>query len=383
MSERPKNLMRSRCPACGTVFRVTSEQLRLKAGKVRCGQCRTVFNAFDQLLVGAGGQDNPPTIMPMPSTAPMSEPPKSPKPPPKPASAGKSESARPPASAPVAAPAQPVLETPEQDVLETVAPPASERTPEPSPETGAFLPVRRTPEQASAQVPVAVSADAAETLVVAPLPPQAPATISDQEPETLEQTLEAARAAGLVAAREVGDSPGYSRWSAAPVSSGGLDDFDEPAQRPLWPYLLLAFLLSFVLLGQLAYHYRTSLSLRLPALVPLYQMLGVDVPLPREASLISIEASDLQADPVRELFVLNSTLKNRASYDQAWPQLALTLTDVNDRTVARRMISVVDYLGAQHPPAFAAGSDVGVRLWIEAHDIGAAGYRLYLFYPPS
>ena len=55
MSERPQNLMRSRCPECGTVFRVTSEQLRLKAGKVRCGQCRTVFNAFDQLLVGAGG----------------------------------------------------------------------------------------------------------------------------------------------------------------------------------------------------------------------------------------------------------------------------------------------------------------------------------------
>ena len=69
MSERPQNLMRNRCPECGTVFRVTSEQLRLKAGKVRCGQCRTVFNAFDQLLVGAGGQDNPPTIMPMPSTS--------------------------------------------------------------------------------------------------------------------------------------------------------------------------------------------------------------------------------------------------------------------------------------------------------------------------
>ena len=76
MSERPQNLMRSRCPECGTVFRVTSEQLRLKAGKVRCGQCRTVFNAFDQLLVGAGGQDNPPTIMPMPSIAPLPDPPK-------------------------------------------------------------------------------------------------------------------------------------------------------------------------------------------------------------------------------------------------------------------------------------------------------------------
>lgn len=40
--------MRTRCPDCGTVFRVTSEQLRRKAGKVRCGHCQTVFNAFDQ-----------------------------------------------------------------------------------------------------------------------------------------------------------------------------------------------------------------------------------------------------------------------------------------------------------------------------------------------
>ena len=181
----------------------------------------------------------------------------------------------------------------------------------------------------------------------------------------------------------MGDSPAYNRWSAAPVSAGGLGDFDEPASRPLWPYLLLLLILLFVLLGQLAHVYRTPLTLRVPALVPIYQMLGIDVPLPREVDLISIEASDLQADPGRGLFVLNSTLKNRAAYAQAWPQLTLTLTDVNDRTVARRTISVVDYLGAQHPPSFAAGSDVGVRLWIEARDIGAAGYRLYLFYPES
>ena len=47
MSERDQTLMRTRCPECGTVFRVTSEQLRRKAGKVRCGQCQAVFNAFD------------------------------------------------------------------------------------------------------------------------------------------------------------------------------------------------------------------------------------------------------------------------------------------------------------------------------------------------
>jgi predicted Zn finger-like uncharacterized protein len=37
------------CPACTTTFRVTPEQLRIRQGKVRCGQCRGVFDAFKSL----------------------------------------------------------------------------------------------------------------------------------------------------------------------------------------------------------------------------------------------------------------------------------------------------------------------------------------------
>jgi predicted Zn finger-like uncharacterized protein len=48
------------CPSCQTIFRVTSEQIRARAGKVRCGQCRTVFNAIDGLL----DDDAPPTPIP-------------------------------------------------------------------------------------------------------------------------------------------------------------------------------------------------------------------------------------------------------------------------------------------------------------------------------
>jgi glycine hydroxymethyltransferase len=39
-------MMRTACPLCSTVFRVTPEQLRVRAGKVRCGQCQGVFNAL-------------------------------------------------------------------------------------------------------------------------------------------------------------------------------------------------------------------------------------------------------------------------------------------------------------------------------------------------
>ena len=41
--------MRTRCPACQTVFRVSTAQLHAREGKVRCGNCHHVFNALDTL----------------------------------------------------------------------------------------------------------------------------------------------------------------------------------------------------------------------------------------------------------------------------------------------------------------------------------------------
>ena len=40
----------TRCPHCQTRFRVTPAQLELRAGLVRCGACREIFNGRDYLL---------------------------------------------------------------------------------------------------------------------------------------------------------------------------------------------------------------------------------------------------------------------------------------------------------------------------------------------
>ncbi len=37
------------CKHCGARFRVTPEQLNLRQGQVRCGQCHDVFNGFESL----------------------------------------------------------------------------------------------------------------------------------------------------------------------------------------------------------------------------------------------------------------------------------------------------------------------------------------------
>ncbi len=40
----------TRCPTCGTAFRVLPAQLAAKAGRVRCGKCRTVFDGVAGLV---------------------------------------------------------------------------------------------------------------------------------------------------------------------------------------------------------------------------------------------------------------------------------------------------------------------------------------------
>ncbi len=42
--------MLTRCPSCSTHFRVTPDQLKVRSGRVRCGQCQNVFNALDSLI---------------------------------------------------------------------------------------------------------------------------------------------------------------------------------------------------------------------------------------------------------------------------------------------------------------------------------------------
>src|SRR5882724_5993418 len=39
----------TRCPACGTMFKVVPDQLKISEGWVRCGHCTEIFDATTQL----------------------------------------------------------------------------------------------------------------------------------------------------------------------------------------------------------------------------------------------------------------------------------------------------------------------------------------------
>ena len=141
--------------------------------------------------------------------------------------------------------------------------------------------------------------------------------------------------------------PGYSKWAETPLAAGGAL-ISEPARRPRWPFVLASLLLSGLLLGQIAHRFRGDLAVASPTLARAFAAMGWDIPLPRKAELITIDASDLQSDAARNLLILQATLKNRAPFTQALPSLELTLTDTRDGVIARRVLGPADYLA---PPS--------------------------------
>ena len=322
-SPAPENSpMKTRCPGCQTTFRVSPEQIKARAGKVRCGQCEAVFNALDSLV-----EDSSATPATLTTVA--------------------------------------LLETEAISAKIHVIP------------AKALSPTISHPLDDS---PVISQIEAADTPDEAPAVEEQPAAtpLSDAASQAL------AKASGLIAPRETTEIPGYSKWAEGMMSSPTLP-LVKPAPR--WPFTLVTLLLALALLGQIIFHFRSELNVAAPALRPLLVLLsdsvGADIPLPRHSDLVSIETSDLQADPARaNQLALQATLRNRAGYAQAFPALELALTDTQDNAIARRVFSPAEYLPqnmASQP--FAANGDTAIRLWIEIRDISPAGYRLYVFYP--
>ena len=161
----------------------------------------------------------------------------------------------------------------------------------------------------------------------------------------------------------------------------------RPERSRLWPVAVA--LAAVVLAAQVTFRFRSEMVLVWPAAKPALERLcaelGCEVPLPKRAELMSIEASDLQADGANPgVMVLTATLRNRAAFPQQFPSLELTLTDAQDQALARRVLYARDYLGRAAgggEAGFAGNSELPVRVFIEAAALKPTGYRLYLFFP--
>ena len=173
-----------------------------------------------------------------------------------------------------------------------------------------------------------------------------------------------------------------------------------------WLWLVGAIFFAVVLLAQASYFFRVEIAARLPGIKPTLRSycawLKCTIPLPKNADLISIESSDLEASPTQSSLVdLNVILRNRAPYTQAYPNLELTLTDITDQVLARRNFLPAEYLkadedkklGEDEKPGeekkqsedekqgLSAGREISIKLHLDTTDLQPTGYRLFLFYP--
>jgi len=170
------------------------------------------------------------------------------------------------------------------------------------------------------------------------------------------------------------------------------DVFVEPEPEPknrrfFWLWLIGALLLMASMGVQGLYYFRSDLAASHPEFKPfLQQFCGVlrcSIRLPANPDLLSIETSNLEADPQQaNLVALNAILRNRAKLAQEYPQLELTLTDIQDKMIARRIFAPGEYAkSADLKRGMAPNEEVTVKLSLDLGDLKAAGYRVFLFYP--
>jgi predicted Zn finger-like uncharacterized protein len=333
------------CPACGTMFRVVPDQLKISEGWVRCGHCSEVFDASahltDESVLGNLPEAQATTHAPL--TAP--------------------------------------------------APPAEALT----------IPDELQPRPADLYArPTAGAEDNADSRSTDPsdffLADEADPAL---EPSPLDAPFVFRRSEMTLS--DVGPDAGReSQMQSGDLDRQQEDDDDEAvpnvsfvrkARRRAWwtrpgmrlALALLVLVLAAALALQVAYQDRDRLALAQPMLRPALQRmcdaLHCTLGAPRQIEAILIDSSGfnrLRDDTYR----LSFTLRNTAPVQVAAPSMELTITDAQDQTVVRRVLSPAE-LGSADGVIPAAGEwsrTVGITV-----DTGSAarvaGYRLLAFYP--
>ena len=316
------------CPACGTMFKVVPDQLRISEGWVRCGHCAEVFDASAYLQADEAAATQPRGVeVEAPRTETVS-------------TEGGADSEDFASSVHTEIPESESLGSypPDSELIEAAAQSLQEHPLDRPFELRREDPARA--EEMEREVPVRTAA--------APEP----------EPELEDLTF-------------VREARRKEFWH-------------QPAVRAA--LALLCLVLGATLAAQLALQDRDHLAAANPALRPwLARMCGplrCTIRPPRQIDAIAIDSSSfnkVRADAYR----LNVTLKNQAATDLAMPALELTLTDGQDQALVRRVV-MPDELGpnaAVIPAASEWSASLGLAVAPNAAGGRIAGYRLLAFYP--
>jgi predicted Zn finger-like uncharacterized protein len=349
----------TRCSACGTMFKVVADQLKISQGWVRCGHCSEVFDAAANLQPYA-----PPPADLSPDAA-VSSPPEGP---------GLREDAG------RAASVAPLLVAPSAE------PEAAWPEPAPAPEGAplaapAFLP----------EFQVSPPPDLAADVFAFSVSP---------EPSDFSGAAPGARTAYAESAFDESEAPEPDPvHEVSFVRDARRDAFwRRPALRVA--LALTASVLLAALLLQAALFQRNTLAVSRPWLRPvldtLCDALHCEISPPQQIEAVVIESSSFNR-LAPDAFRLQVVIRNAGAIALALPSLELTLTDTQDQAQLRRVLSPAE-LGAESATLAAGAEFSGVAaIKIVNSPPGAsasqasaerpsaplriAGYRVLAFYP--
>ncbi|XHS80222.1 zinc-ribbon and DUF3426 domain-containing protein [Burkholderiaceae bacterium UC74_6] len=380
----------TRCTACGTIFRVVQDQLRVSEGWVRCGRCAEVFDARQQLF---DIEREAPPPWPATATAPAH-----------PGLDREDDHARRIEAARVQEESSfEHIDLPE----EQEAPLRDERTQplvhdEPLGEASqharfedrAYDEPRWVDEPEAAPAPEpALRAEPTATL------PEVPTDMGDDV--VLAPNLQA-----QAEAPEAGKKPKSKRGAKIDTGSKAVAE-QAPAAPPIpsfmrraqakerWsqPKVRLALgvaagLLTVVLGAQFALHFRDALAAQYPSTRPLLtslcSMQGCEIQPWRHIDVLSVENTGLAQAGAGNQYQLTVSLLNRGSVAVALPWIQLSLSDAQGAVIARRALSPKDFhtdKGAAVGTSINGGTDLNLQVLLATGDQRVTGYDVVLFYP--
>ena len=328
----------TRCTACGTVFRVVQDQLKVSEGWVRCGRCDEVFNALEGLF---DLEREPPPAGPLAAAS----------------------SAPKPASAPVSGAGRDEGEAQGErgghglpahgEALDTVLLSRPEDADPPAPPFALAHDDAR--EFASARWDAELLTDEAALLA---------------EPELAHDPADGAPRA------EAQRTPEFLR------RADHLARWQRPQVRALLGVAVLALLSALAL--QAVHHFRDTVAVRWPqthgALQTWCAAMQCTLAPPRGINDISVESTTLaRAGTPPDAFRLSVNLRNHGALPLSLPSVDLKLTDGSGALIARRMLSPSDFRAtvAALPP----GSETLLQMLMSTGNRAVAGYTVEVFYP--
>jgi predicted Zn finger-like uncharacterized protein len=369
----------ARCSHCSALFRVVADQLKLRGGLVRCGECREVFDAIGSLSYV---DDQSLVLVRAPVIGPVTQPTDAER---------RAERRERRIAEQVEASSVPTIwvELPDDTPLEPAVlglPPAP--PPGRAPAADATMPAATAAETAA---PAAAALDAAAQQA-APLDapgseaqeqgaPAAdvPSTHAPADVEPLPQTF--------AQIADIEPAPAEVQAQVASFLLGG-----ESPRRRLWRRVAavacvpLAIGAAFQMMLAMREPLMENWPEARPLLVKACGWYGCSAGWPGHSELLAVVGSELASIPGTDAVELNAAVRSRASFTMALPAIEVTLTDTQNHTVARKVFLPADYLASSGEPSsriddgLAPNADLSIRLVFEARGLNAAGFVVYPFY---